>query len=267
MRITTVAPSEISKPRITGRSRKSLFLAFKAASIVLAKIQGGVSKHVREPPQAIPLGSRGLPSVTGIDAVPPGSRINFVLQSRYNSESEYRNLYHARDRTMGKEIYVKFTRRYSVDLHKFCVQEGLAPKLLGFQWLPGGWFGVVMEKVNVVSVKELESFSGLGSWKKTIGNLVRDFHQMDMVHGDLRFPNFIFTKDGTEDGTVKMLLVDFDWGGKAGEVYYPRGDLAVELRSPDGQDKPLDWPITKDDDNRVLAGAFEELDQLAAKKA
>ena len=142
MRITPLTPMlPLTTPIDDERSRKSLFLAFKAASIVLAKIQGDVSRHVRTPPQAIPLGSRGLPSVTGIDAVLPGSRINFVLQSRYDTVSEYRNLYHARDRTTGKEIYVKFTRRYSVDLHKFCAQEGLAPKLLGFQRLPGGGLG------------------------------------------------------------------------------------------------------------------------------
>jgi len=244
------------------RSRQSLFLAFKAASIVLAKIQADVSRLVQETLPEIPLEMRGFPSVTGIEAINPSSpRINFTLLARHDTKIDYRNLYHAKTVPEGEEIYVKFTKRYSRDLHLFCANRGLAPKLLGFERLPGGWFGLAMEKVDVLKLTTVESLSSLsefGNWKKDIWKLVKDFHQEGLVHGDLRRGNFIFTKSKP----CKMLLVDFDWGGKDGEVCFPRGELAEELRAPYGQGDVLDRAITKEDDNRVLAGAFKPLEEI-----
>ena len=120
---------------------------------------------------------------------------------------------------------------------------------------------MAMEEVDVVELSTMESLSELGNWKREIRELVKDFHQEDSVHGDLRLANFIFTKSTPR----KMLLVDFDWGDKAGEVNFPRGELAEELRVPAGQDELLDRPIAKEDDDRVLAGAFESLDKVVAQ--
>lgn len=61
-----------------------------------------------------------------------------------------------------------------------------------------------------------------------------------------------------------MFLIDFDWGGKEGEVYFPRGKLADGLRGEGDQYDRLDQPITKEDDDRVLKMTSEELDRLAA---
>ena len=109
-----------------------LVLASKATSIVLAKIQGDVSKHPQKTPQAIPLRLRGFSSITGIEMVfSPPSHIDLTLLSRYDSTSEYRNLYHARQLAPMKEIYVKFTQRYSVKVHQFCAKKGLARNCLG----------------------------------------------------------------------------------------------------------------------------------------
>ena len=116
---------------------------------------------------------------------------------------------------------------------------------------------MAMEKID----NELTSLSELGNWKKEIQQLVKDFHQEDLVHGDLRLANFIHTKSNP----CKMLLIDFDWGGKAGEVYYPRGVLAEELRAQGDQDDLLDRPITKEDDDRVLAGTFKPMDEIFAE--
>jgi len=63
------------------------------------------------------------------------------------------------------------------------------------------------------------------------------------VHGDLRDANLM------GDGDT-MLLVDFDWGGMAGEVFYPTANLNPEL--PVGRES-TDLKITKGDDIRVLA--------------
>ncbi|KAI9467134.1 hypothetical protein BJY52DRAFT_1079976, partial [Lactarius psammicola] len=47
-----------------------------------------------------------------------------------------------KDRTT---ILVKFSKKYGIELHAFCVNKGFVPKLLGFEGLPGGWFGIAVE--------------------------------------------------------------------------------------------------------------------------
>ncbi|TFK16328.1 hypothetical protein FA15DRAFT_607573, partial [Coprinopsis marcescibilis] len=44
-----------------------------------------------------------------------------------------------------KPILVKFSRTYCIDLHAFCFNKGHAPKILGFECLPGVWYGIAME--------------------------------------------------------------------------------------------------------------------------
>ena len=102
-------------------SRQRLFLAFKAASIVVSKIQTDALRLIQNTPPEIPLELRGLPSVTGIKKVTSASsRIEFTLVGRYDKKSGDRNLYYARLIPTDKEIYVKFTRQYSPELHIFC---------------------------------------------------------------------------------------------------------------------------------------------------
>ena len=134
---------------------------------------------------------------------------------RYDRDNKYRNLYHARLDQTDEEIYVKFTQQYSLDLDVFCAERGLAPKLLGFERLTGGWFALAMEKVDTIKQEEIKSFTELETWRKDIWKLVEDFHREDLVHGDLRLANFIFTKD---ENPRRMLLVDFDWGGEVGAL-------------------------------------------------
>ena len=72
------------------------------------------------------------------------------------------------------------------------------------------------------------------------------------MHGDLRDANLM------GDGDT-MLLVDFDWGGMAGEVFYPTANLNPELLV--GRESS-DLKITKGDDIRVLALTLKKLKQL-----
>ena len=237
-------------------SRRRVFLAFKAASIVVAKIQADVLKYIQKPPRAIQFESRQFPSVIEISsATAPLSQpkpIRFTLSERHGGTTS-RNLYHAVTST-GREIFVKFTQRYSRELHDFCARKLLAPELLGFERLPGGWFALAMEKVPTVDVSKIGSRLQSDVWKEIIRNLVDEFHKEGLVHGDLRPPNFIFTAATPH----RMLLIDFDWGGKEKEVFFPPGKLAEGLR--DEYDR-LDQPITKQDDNRVLLATFRWLDQ------
>ena len=58
-----------------------IFMAFKAASIIIAKIQADVLKLIQKTPPKISLELRGFLRVTGVQAAAPSpsSRINFTL--------------------------------------------------------------------------------------------------------------------------------------------------------------------------------------------
>ena len=73
--------------------------------------------------------------------------------------------------------------------------------------------------------------------------LISQFHNRDFVHGDLRDANVI----SGDDGCVK--LVDFDWGGKDGQVSYPTPNLNPDLTK---RRSTKDLVITKADDLRIL---------------
>ncbi|KAI5995801.1 hypothetical protein F5J12DRAFT_855031 [Pisolithus orientalis] len=94
--------------------------------------------------------------------------------------------------TEGQQILVKFTRRYSYELHKFCADRKHAPALLGFQRLPGGYFGIAMEYLKtatpILLFRHVEKHS---QWAKELWELVNSFHAENLVHGDLRCPNIV----------------------------------------------------------------------------
>ncbi|KAJ7078205.1 hypothetical protein C8R44DRAFT_553748, partial [Mycena epipterygia] len=48
-------------------------------------------------------------------------------------------------------VLVKFSTLYCPTLHQFCHELGHAPKLLGYQHIPGGWHVVVMQYVQNAS--------------------------------------------------------------------------------------------------------------------
>jgi thiamine kinase-like enzyme len=265
MRIVPLTPA-LPMVDPTGEGfRWDLFLAFKAASIVFCKIQADIRGFLQVPkdldwPPAMTAETCRFPSVTEIDAFSnsQSEKIKFVLESRHDAV-ENRHLYHARlvsPISSDGAIYVKFSQRYSVDLHSFCVSQGLAPKILGFQQLSGGWFVVAMEKVDIVDPNSISSFPEAERWKTDIKTLVDGFHQKGLVHGDLRLANFVFTKS---ENPRRMLLVDFDWGGKEGEVMFPHGQLTNELGVSNNQ---LCYrPITKEHDRGCLSKVLHWLDR------
>ena len=65
-------------------------------------------------------------------------------------------------------------------------------------------------------------------------------HQKDIVHGDLREPNIMVSKNDPND----IRIINFDWAGKVGQAFFPptiKPDIRWPLRQP-GQ------PITKNHD-------------------
>ena len=106
---------------------------------------------------------------------------------------------------------------------------------------------VAMEKVNTVNHEDITPFPEAEEQKKDIKALVGGFHQQDLFHGDLHLTNFIFAKS---DKPRRMLLVDFDWGGKVGKAMFPHAELVSELGVPNNRLR--DRKITKEHDQKCF---------------
>jgi hypothetical protein len=197
------------------------------------------------------------PKLPYISALPKygdsDKELHFRILRLHPDVQEYRLLYVAETRD-NKQIIVKFTRRYSIELHAKCAKQGHAPNILGFGQFPGGWTVVAMEYIypSMHPSRSPDLTRHLDKWMDDLQRLVQSFHNDGFVHGDLREPNILC------DGE-KMLLIDFDWGGEVGKTCYPHARLCSELWDErDGSD-PF---ITKEDDNRVLGNTFDGLKRM-----
>ena len=152
-----------------------------------------------------------------------------------------------------QNIVVKFTTRYSKELHLHCSSREQAPPLLGCEALDGGWFMIVMDRM--IEHRPLSTFNALdkarlSSWlKPRLSDLVHSFHEQDLVHGDLRDTNVLVSEDG-----MQVKLVDFDWGGKAGEVRYPSAINCTDFWRPEQATDGV--IITKEHDTDMIDKMF-----------
>lgn len=118
-----------------------------------------------------------------------------------------------------EKICIKFVQRYSHKAHEFCASINCAPKLLGFEPLPGGWHMVIMEDLN----DYIDLFGSslapdrVDAVKERLKEVLGQMHQKEFVHGDVRNVN-VMVRNGP---TLEVKLVDFDWAGKIGEAKYP----------------------------------------------
>ena len=71
---------------------------------------------------------------------------------------------------------------------------------------------VVMEYISETSSWPLDPSEKL---KQNLKGIVQSLQKAGFVHGDLRLPNILVTTDD------EVKIINFDWSGKAGEVYYP----------------------------------------------
>ena len=77
---------------------------------------------------------------------------------------------------------------------------------------------------------------------------------LDLVrwfHGDLRDTNVLVREDGEK---LEVKLVDFNWGGEAGEVRYPSAINCFEVWRPLGVTDGV--PITKEHDIQSVERMF-----------
>ena len=237
-----------------GRERKTLHTAFKAASVTLACIIDDIERVTSKLPAEISPIALLFPSTSKLAkyGVFGGEFVSFQILEPYQDRQSYRQLYVARRLDDDQHILVKFSRTYCLELHAFCLRRGLAPDILAFQELPGGWKAIAMEYIEEASI--ITEAPGLSThrdkWRRQLRDLVDAFHGKNLVHGDLRNVNIICKGDDVK-------LIDFDWGGKDGEAKYPTFNLTKELL--DGR-KPDDSVITKADDDRILEATLKKLD-------
>ncbi|KAI6100795.1 hypothetical protein EV401DRAFT_2080818 [Pisolithus croceorrhizus] len=225
-----------------GDDRIALYNAFTAASVLLARIQGDATKLVHKPPLPIGESRRILPPISRLCHPHSGTHISFNILKHFHNRAADRYLYTA-ETVDNKQIVIKFTRQYSFELHMFCADRGHAPALLGFERLPGGFFGIAMEFVrSAFPISQSPYVERHLEWAEQLLELVQSFHAEGLVHGDLRASNIIC------DGN-RVMLIDFDWSGKEGEASYPHGPFNTDPLI--GRDSP-DLKITKGDDFRLL---------------
>ncbi|KAK2463915.1 hypothetical protein APHAL10511_004087 [Amanita phalloides] len=240
-----------------GRDRRLLYSAFTAASVLQAHIIEDARRLRDNPPAVIPVNARLLPAVSKLRKYRPtqaarqssnlvagGSSndyFDFEILTFFPNRRPNRFLYIAKALTNKEIVLIKFSQRYSIELHEHCLNSGHAPQIFAFERLPGG---VAMEYIQsgVPITGSSHSPKNQQRWIAELEGLVADFHGKDLVHGDLRDSNIMCEGDS-------MMLLDFDWAGKDGEVFYPTGNLNDELLQ--GR-VSKDLRITKEDDRRVL---------------
>jgi len=236
-----------------GRDRSSLYSAFIASSVLQARIILDATRFLRNPPAVISTPARRFPAVTRLRKYPLSNEyFSFEIQSFFPERLPNRLLYIAETPGPNKQrVVIKFARNYSIELHYFCARLSYAPPIFAFERLPGGWCAVAMRYVE--SAVQINHSPLLPThkqiWKNQLQTLMNNFHEQNLVHGDLRGPNIVC------EGTSVMLL-DFDWGGRLGEACYPTWKLNDELLAGRVDE---DLRITKDDDRRVLSNTLNQL--------
>jgi serine/threonine protein kinase len=230
----------------------ALYSAFTAALVLQARIIQDVQRFLVNLPAEILANTRHFPAVSKLRKYPssPEDYFTFEIRDCFPPRQFNCHLYFADTQSAAKQrVLIKFTRWYSIELHEFCANSGHAPQILAFQELPGGWFAVVMEymKSGVPITDWSLDPAHRDRWITELQQLVDSFHDKGLVHGDLRDANII-CKDRS------MMLIDFDWSGKDGKVFYPTPDLHPELLR--GR---ADLRITKEDDRRVLGHTLAKL--------
>jgi serine/threonine protein kinase len=243
-------------------NRALLYAAFLAARDLLKNIEKDAEEFVKSSASEKPI-QDSFPDVQSLRRFIPrdsqqeeeeAEQLYFQIIDCVDQRALGRFLYVANDTEKHTQILVKFTKRYSKELHEFCVSQGFAPRLLAFEELPGGWLGVAMEFLSsAFRVADSPSLVEQGErWLKRMDEIVETLHEHGYVHGDLRAPNFIV------DGE-KLCLVDFDWGGKEGQVKFPD----VELHPILGDNRGM--LIRKDHDLNVLANTKEAIGEEIEK--
>ncbi|CAH1769344.1 8811_t:CDS:2, partial [Entrophospora sp. SA101] len=143
-----------------------------------------------------------------------------------NFEYKHRLLHHKLlflvepDKINDSCLLVNFVKKYGEDVHRFCHEAMISPKLVAVNPLAGGWMLVVMEYLSADSFISLCDALLTNVEKHEALELAIDaakkLHNAGYVHGNLCSSNLmISTKD------KRICILDFDYAGRKGEAMYP----------------------------------------------
>ena len=156
----------------------------------------------------------------------------------------------------GLQVLVKLVpRSYSQDVHKHMADNGLAPKLYGYAEVKDVPTAYVMEYLDPSIWQTLHQLSKpknkpnkptANQLRGALQKIIAALDEKKYVHGDLRSNNIMIRTD-VMDKSVELKVVDFDWAGKAGQVYYP-AERNEEIQWPD----EAGGPIGQDHDSKMV---------------
>ncbi|CAA7270391.1 unnamed protein product [Cyclocybe aegerita] len=257
-RLVSLTPAlSCIRSALDGCDRTALYTAFTTASVLQAHIVQDIDRYLAALPPKIPDGAHRCPAISKLRRYGSLSDdyLTFGIQKLHPCKQSQHLLYIAETEDPDYQtVLIKFVQGYLAELHAFCADSNHAPHILAFEKLPGGWLAVAMEYISSGVTITTAALSWLAScrerWASQLWKLVKSFHDSGFVHGDLRVPNIIC------DDKDRVLLIDFDWSGKEGQVSYPTPNLNKELLAG----RTLgDLKITKGDDERVLQRTLDKL--------
>lgn len=124
---------------------------------------------------------------------------------------------------------------YGKDVHHLLAKHDLAPMLLAHSAVKGAPTAYIMEYLDPSSWKPLSGVlphpNATASIMLSTDKVIKILQKNGAVHGDLRPPNIminvsptaeiILVEDETKKMRAKIKVVDFDWAGASGQVFYP----------------------------------------------
>ncbi|KAK2462231.1 hypothetical protein APHAL10511_005727 [Amanita phalloides] len=174
------------------------------------------------------------------------------------------------------QVFVKLTDDYDEDVHQLLEEENLAPKLYAksseFRYVSPTAY--IMEYLKPSSWKTLRDYASLAEdldYKEPVrlsmDKVLTILRKNKVVHGDLRPPNIMIQvspktgklvcvdDEGSQRASIRV--IDFDWSGEAGKVYYP-GTRNEDIPDITWSGKP-GYPIEQDHDEQLFQSWWPNL--------
>jgi len=132
-------------------------------------------------------------------------------------------------------------------------KKGFTPKLYGYTEVEGAPTAYVMEYLDPCAWQTLHQFlkSDATAVDRTqlqgaLDGIIEMLESHNYVHGDLQSNNIMIRTD-VIDKSVDLRVIDFDWAGEAGRVYYS-AERNREIQWP-GE---AGGPIEQDHDSKMV---------------
>jgi hypothetical protein len=162
-----------------------------------------------------------------------GSKVDFQYEARMDDK---KLLFRGSSSDEKKILFIKFTQKYSKEVHEYCASRKIAPDLYAIETFGGGWMMVVMEYLDSDTYTLLkDSTTSPQILRGAVLSAVTTLHQGGFVHGDIRNVNLMVRNEwNPDDGVINLKMIDFDWAGPVGATQYPANVNYEEIRRPQG---------------------------------